>query len=112
MKMNIRNIFSAVAAAAMLTACVGDLNTIPLNPTDVTSETAYGADETGYVQGLAKIYNQLVSNDTKDLEAIRPRRLLSLALFLRTSGIRVPPFLPEERADGMSRFRPCYSQVI
>ena len=66
--MNIKNIFSAVAAAAMLTACVGDLNTIPLNPTDVTSETAYGADEEGYVQGLAKIYNQLVSNDTKDLE--------------------------------------------
>ena len=50
--MKIKNIFSAVAAAAMLTACVGDLNTIPLNPTDVTSETAYGADEEGYVQGL------------------------------------------------------------
>ena len=56
MKMNIKNIFSAVAAASMLTACVGDLNTIPLNPTDVTSETAYGADELGYVQGLTKIY--------------------------------------------------------
>ena len=68
MKMNIKNIFSAVAAAAMLTACVGDLNTIPLNPTDVTSETAYGADEIGYVQGLTKIYNQLVSNDTQDLQ--------------------------------------------
>ena len=68
MKMNIKNIFSAVAAASMLTACVGDLNTIPLNPTDVTSETAYGADEQGYVQGLAKIYNQLVSNDTQDLQ--------------------------------------------
>ena len=68
MKMNIKNIFSAVAAASMLTACVGDLNTIPLNPTDVTSETAYGADEVGYVQGLAKIYNQLVSNDTQDLQ--------------------------------------------
>ncbi len=68
MKMNIRNIFSAVAAAAMLTACVGDLNTIPLNPTDVTSETAYGADEEGYVQGLTKIYFQLVSNNTKDLQ--------------------------------------------
>lgn len=68
MKMNIKNIFSAVAAAAMLTACVGDLNTIPLNPTDVTSETAYGADEEGYVQGLTKIYFQLVSNNTQDLE--------------------------------------------
>ena len=66
--MKIKNIFSAVAAAAMLTACVGDLNTIPLNPTDVTSETAYGADEAGYVQGLTKIYFQLVSNNTQDLQ--------------------------------------------
>ena len=66
--MNFKRIFSAVAAAAMLTACVGDLNTIPLNPTDVTSETAYGADEVGYVQGLTKIYNQLVSNNTQDLQ--------------------------------------------
>ena len=66
--MKIKNIFSAVAAAAMLTACVGDLNTIPLNPTDVTSETAYGADEEGYVQGLTKIYFQLVSNNTQDLQ--------------------------------------------
>lgn len=68
MKMNIKNIFTAVAAAAMLTACVGDLDTIPLNPTDVTSETAYGADEQGYVQGLAKIYFQLTSNNTQDLQ--------------------------------------------
>ena len=66
--MNFKKIFSAVAAAAMLTACVGDLNTIPLNPTDVTSETAYGADEQGYVQGLAKIYFQLTSNNTQDLQ--------------------------------------------
>ena len=66
--MNIKNIFSAVAAAAMLTACVGDLNTIPLNKTDVTSETAYGADEEGYVQGLTKIYFQLTSNNTQDLQ--------------------------------------------
>ncbi len=68
MKMKIKHIFSAAAAAAMLTACVGDLNTIPLNPTDVTSETAYGADEAGYVQGLTKIYFQLISNNTQDLQ--------------------------------------------
>ena len=68
MTMKLKNIFSAVAAAAMLTACVGDLNTIPLNETDVTSETAYGADEEGYVQGLTKIYFQLVSNNTQDLQ--------------------------------------------
>ena len=68
--MNFKRIFSAVAAAAMLTACVGDLNTIPLNKTDVTSETAYGADEEGYVQGLTKIYFQLVSNNTQDLQVV------------------------------------------
>lgn len=68
MTMKLKNIFSAVAAAAMLTACVGDLNTIPLNETDVTSETAYGAEEAGYVQGLTKIYFQLVSNNTQDLQ--------------------------------------------
>ncbi len=68
MNMKFTKIFSAVAAAAMLSACVGDLDTIPLNPTDVTSETAYGADEAGYVQGLTKIYFQLVSNNTQDLK--------------------------------------------
>lgn len=68
MKMNIKNIFTTVAAAFMLTACVGDLNTIPLNPTDVTSETAYGADEAGYLQGLSKLYYQFVSNNTQDLK--------------------------------------------
>ncbi len=68
MNMKFTKIFSAVAAAAMLSACVGDLDTIPLNPTDVTSETAYGADEAGYVQGLTKIYFQLVSNNTQDLQ--------------------------------------------
>ena len=68
MKINIKNIFSAIAAAAMLTACVGDLNTIPLNPTDVTSETAYGADEAGYIQGLSKLYFQFISNNTTDLK--------------------------------------------
>lgn len=68
MKMNIKIIFTAVAAAFMLTACVGDLNTVPLNPTDVTSETAYGADEAGYLQGLSKLYYQFVSNNTQDLK--------------------------------------------
>ncbi len=68
MKMKIKNIFSAVAAAAMLTACVGDLNTLPLNPTDVTSETVYGADEQGYLQGLTTVYFQFVSNDLTGLQ--------------------------------------------
>ena len=66
--MKIKSIFYMAAAAALFTSCVHNLNTLPLNPTDVTSETAYGADEAGYVQGLTKIYNQLVSNDTQDLK--------------------------------------------
>lgn len=64
MKLNIKNIFVALAASAVFTACVGDLDTYPLNKTDVTSETAYGADEAGYVAGLTKLYfNFLNTND-------------------------------------------------
>ncbi len=65
--MNIKTIISAIAASLMLSACVGDLDTLPLNPTDVTSESAYGADEEGYLQGLTKIYFQLVSNNKQNL---------------------------------------------
>ena len=67
MKLNIKNIFSAAAASLMFTACIGDLDTIPLNPTEVTSEVAYGNNEIAYLQGLTKLYAQFASNDTKDL---------------------------------------------
>ena len=67
MKMNFKNIFSAVAASFMFTACIGDLDTIPLKPTDVTSESAYGNNEQAYLQGLTKLYAQFASNDTKNL---------------------------------------------
>lgn len=66
--MKLKTIISTVAIAVLLSSCVGDLNTVPLNPTDVTSETAYGKDEAGYLQGLTKIYFQLVSNDITDLQ--------------------------------------------
>jgi len=66
MKINLKNILSAMALVVM-TSCVGDLNTLPLNPTDVTSESAYGKDEQSYLQGLAKLYMQIVSNDTQNL---------------------------------------------
>ena len=65
MKFNIKNIFVAIAASAVFTACIGDLNTYPLNKTDVTSETAYGADEAGYVAGLTKLYFNFLN--TSDL---------------------------------------------
>ena len=66
MKMNIKNIFAA-AALAVLTSCVGDLNTLPLNEWDVTSENAYDATEQSYLQGLTKLYMQIVSTDTQNL---------------------------------------------
>lgn len=59
---------AAGLAAVSLNSCLGDLDTIPLNPYDISSETAYGKDEAGYVQGLTKLYFQFISNDTKDLQ--------------------------------------------
>ncbi len=67
--MKIYNRFLTIlAAASIATACVQDLNTLPLNPTDATSESVYGKDEQAYVAGLTKIYFQFVSNDTQDLQ--------------------------------------------
>ena len=68
MKMKFKSIFYAVAAAVMSTACVGDLDTLPLNPTDFTSETVYDASVDSYLKGLAKLYFQFASNDTADLK--------------------------------------------
>lgn len=63
-----KKIMSILALALVLASCVKDLNTLPLNPTDTTSETAYTADEASYLSGLAKIYFQFVSNDLTDLQ--------------------------------------------
>ncbi len=61
-------ILTIVAAVFFTTACVHDLNTLPLNETDATSESVYGKDDAAYVAGLAKIYFQFVSNNTQDLQ--------------------------------------------
>jgi hypothetical protein len=45
----------AFALAAVLSACVGDLDRLPLAKSDFTSEVAYDSPES-YAQGLAKIY--------------------------------------------------------
>lgn len=58
----------AAGTTMLLTACVGDLDTLPLNPSDSTSETVYGVDESGYVAGLTKLYFIFVSNETTDLQ--------------------------------------------
>lgn len=69
MKIISKYIALATAGAAMLlTSCVNDLDTLPLNPSDSTSETVYGKDEYGYLAGLTKLYFNFVSNDTTDLQ--------------------------------------------
>lgn len=69
MKRNMKHIAWIAAGASMLfTACIGDLDTLPLNPSDSTSEMVYGADESGYIAGLTKLYFNFVSNETTDLQ--------------------------------------------
>ena len=55
-------------AAASITACVNDLDTLPLNKTEPVSEYVYGADESAYLAGLSRLYFQFVSNDLTDLQ--------------------------------------------
>ena len=62
-----RTIYTILTAAA-LTACVNDLDTLPLNKTEPISEYVYGADENAYLSGLARLYFQFVSNDLTDLQ--------------------------------------------
>jgi hypothetical protein len=56
--MKIDRIFftGTIAGAMLLSSCLGDLDTLPLNETDSTSETAYGNEEGGYIAGLTKMY--------------------------------------------------------
>lgn len=52
--MKIFKSFIILALALMFTSCLGDLNTMPLNDTDFTSEKAY-EDEANYLKALAYI---------------------------------------------------------
>jgi len=51
---NIYRILMAALVALWSTSCLGDLDTLPLNETDTTSETAYDSEES-YLMGLAYI---------------------------------------------------------
>jgi len=51
-----------------MTACVRDLDTLPLNRTEPISEYVYGTDENAYLSGLGRLYFQFVSNDLTDLQ--------------------------------------------
>ena len=61
-------IAAAITAFLAMTACVNDLNTLPLNKTEPISEYVYGADEQAYMNGLARLYFQFASNDLTDLQ--------------------------------------------
>lgn len=62
-----RFIYTA-ALAALLTSCVQDLETLPLDKTEPVSEYVYGTSEEAYLAGLTKLYFQFVSNDLTDLQ--------------------------------------------
>ena len=55
-------------AAAAMTACVNDLDTLPLNSTEPVTEYVYGNTEQAYLQGLTRLYFQFLTNDLTDLQ--------------------------------------------
>jgi hypothetical protein len=56
------------AIAALLTSCVQDLDTLPLDKTEPVSEYVYGDSEQAYLAGLTRLYFQFVSNDLTDMQ--------------------------------------------
>ncbi|MDE6096377.1 MAG: RagB/SusD family nutrient uptake outer membrane protein, partial [Muribaculaceae bacterium] len=50
----------AVALLSVVTSCVDDLDTIPIDKDDLVSEKVFGADIQAYEESLAKIYAGLV----------------------------------------------------
>ena len=62
--MKTKYIVAAVLGAMLtLSSCVKDLEALPLNETDVTSETAYNDTVESYLTGLAKLYNTMSSHE-------------------------------------------------
>lgn len=57
-----------ILTALALTACVKDLDTLPLNKTEPVAEYVYGTSEEAYLAGLTKLYFQFASNDLTDLQ--------------------------------------------
>ena len=55
-------IIAVVGALLTLSSCVKDLEALPINKTDVTSETAYDTTVESYLRGLAKLYNTMSSH--------------------------------------------------
>lgn len=62
-----RYIYITITVLAM-TACVNDLNTLPLNTTDTVVDYTYGDEEHPYLQGVTRLYAQFLSNDLTDMQ--------------------------------------------
>ena len=56
------------AVAALMTSCVDDLDTLPLDKTEPVSEYVYGDSEEAYLAGLTRLYFQFVTNDLTDMQ--------------------------------------------
>ena len=63
-----KRIIYTAALAALLTSCVQDLDTLPLDKTEPISEYVYGDSEEAYLAGLTRLYFQFVTNDLIDLQ--------------------------------------------
>ena len=57
MKKIILKALIVLASGIIAVSCINDLDAYPFNEDDFTSEDAYGSEYSGYVSGLAKIYN-------------------------------------------------------
>ena len=63
-----KRIYILLMTAALMTACVGDLNTLPPPQAEPVAENVYGKTEDTYLQGLSFLYFQFVTNDLTDLQ--------------------------------------------
>ena len=63
-----KRIIHIAALAALLTSCVQDLDTLPLDKTEPVAEYVYGDSEEAYMAGLTRLYFQFVTNDLTDLQ--------------------------------------------
>jgi len=63
-----KKIYIILSATAILSSCVNDLNILPPPDAEPMAENVYGKTEDTYLQGLAFLYFQFVTNDLTDLQ--------------------------------------------
>ena len=63
-----KKIYIILSATLLLGSCVNDLNILPPPDAEPMAENVYGKTEDTYLQGLAFLYFQFVTNDLTDLQ--------------------------------------------